>query len=872
MGKQLIITEKPSVAADIAKALGGFEKNADFYESDDYVLSYAVGHLLELKVPDELEVKRGKWTFTHLPMIPEYFDLKPIEKTEARLKVLAKLIRRKEITGLINACDAGREGELIFRFIAQYANAKQPIQRLWLQSMTQESILEAFDKLRKDKDLLSLADAARCRAEADWLVGINGTRAMTAFNSQEGGFFLTTVGRVQTPTLAVVVEREKQIRSFIPRSYWEIEATFHAKAGEYTGKWIDESFKKDPQDTEKKENRIWNERDANTIAQACQGKIGQVEEESKPSFQAAPALFDLTSLQREANSKFGLSAQTTLSLAQALYEKHKALTYPRTDSKHLPEDYIGTAKGVVSALSQKSIHAPHAKRVLAQDWIKPNKRIFDNKKVSDHFAIIPTKDVPKSLNDLEQKLYDLVVKRFLAVFHPAAEYRITTRITRITQTTPNYAFKTDGKVLVVPGWLEVYGKEGSDGENNLVLVEPKEQVKADPVQANALQTKPPARFTEATLLTAMETAGKHIDDEELREAMAGKGLGTPATRASIIEGLLSEKYLLRDGKELIPTAKGFQLMTLLNGLSVKELSQPELTGEWEYQLSQIEKGQLSRDEFMKNIKQMTTTIVQQAKEFNASTIPGDYVTLKTPCPKCGGVVKENYRRYACESCDFSMGKIPGGRVLELDEVETLLKDKTIGPLQGFRSKQGWPFAAILKITDDYKVEFDFGQEKAEEENLEPVDFSAQTSLGHCPLCQSNVYEQAMNYVCEKTPTKNCTFKMGRVILQQTISPQEISNLLTTGKTSLLEGFVSNRTRRKFKAFLVMQKDGKVGFEFEAKTPRVSASAKTTKTNKTTTKTAKEEEPTPAKKVTRKKTSTASKTTPKTTRARKTTAL
>src|SRR5476651_868446 len=354
MSKTLIIAEKPSVANDIAKTLGGFTKHDEYFESDEYVLSSAVGHLLEIAVPEEHDVKRGKWSFAHLPMIPPYFALNPIAKTEARLKVLNKLIKRKDVTGLINACDAGREGELIFRLIAQNAKAKQPVQRLWLQSMTPGAIREGFTKLRSDEDMMPLADAAVCRSESDWLVGINGTRAMTAFNSKEGGFYLTTVGRVQTPTLAILVEREEKIRAFQPRDYWEIHARFGAAAGEYPGRWFEPGFKKD-EDPERKPERLWKAERAEAIAAASSGKQGTATEETKPSTQASPLLYDLTSLQREANGRFGFSAKGTLSLAQSLYERHKALTYPRTDARALPEDYLPVARETFQMLAKSGM-------------------------------------------------------------------------------------------------------------------------------------------------------------------------------------------------------------------------------------------------------------------------------------------------------------------------------------------------------------------------------------------------------------------------------------------------------------------------------------------------------------------------------------
>jgi DNA topoisomerase-3 len=833
MTKTLIIAEKPSVANDIAKTLGGFTKHDEYFESDEYVLSSAVGHLVEIAVPEEYDVKRGKWTFTHLPMIPPHFALQPIPKTESRLKVLNKLIKRKDVTSLINACDAGREGELIFRLIAQYAKAKQPIKRLWLQSMTPGAIRDGFKRLREDREMLPLADAARCRSEADWLIGINGTRAMTAFNSKEGGFYLTTVGRVQTPTLSIVVEREEKIKNFVPRDYWEVRAEFICAAGVYEGRWLDTKFKKDEADPEKRAERLWSKAAAESIVAACRGKLGTVTEESKPATQIAPALFDLTSLQREANSRFGFSAKNTLGLAQALYEKHKVLTYPRTDSRHLPEDYIDTVKQTLETVSENHNYQQFAAQILNKNWVKPNKRIFDNAKISDHFAIIPTTQAPKNLSEPEQKLYDLVTRRFMAVFFPAAEFQVTTRHTEVS----GHQFKTEGKVMTNAGWLAIYGKEAAhdkDDENagTLVPVAKDEKVKTEKVTANELVTKPPARYSEATLLSAMEGAGKLVDDEGLREAMAGKGLGTPATRAAIIEGLLNERYLLREGRELIPTAKAFQLMTLLRGLGVDELTLPELTGEWEYKLAQMERGKISREEFMREIAQMTQVIVKRAKEYNNDTIPGDYATLKTPCPNCGGVVKENYRRFACTQCEFSMSKTPGSRQFEIAEVEELLAKREIGPLQGFRSKMGRPFAAILKIARDedinnFKLEFDFGQNQDEGEEGEGVDFTGQTALGPCPKCSSGVYEMGLAYVCERTVAKPkaCDFRSGRIILQQEIVPEQMAKLLNDGKTDLLPGFISQRTRRPFKAFLVKGKDGKVSFEFEERKTKAPAKGK-----------------------------------------------
>lgn len=825
MAKALIIAEKPSVAADIAKALGGFtkDKSGDFFESDRYLISSAVGHLLELVVPEEFEVSKGKWTFGHLPHLPPRFGLSPIEKSENRLKVLLKLAKRKDVTSLINACDAGREGELIFRNIVAYAGCRVPIQRLWLQSMTPTAIRDGFAHLRTDQELMPLADASRCRSEADWLVGINGTRAMTAFNNKAGGFYLTTVGRVQTPTLAIVVEREEKIRKFVSRDYWEVYGTFQAAAGSYSGRWFDESFRKADSkdaDPEIKAERLWEKSRADSIRKRCLGQPGTVTEESKPATQMSPLLFDLTTLQREANGRFGFSAKTTLSIAQTLYERHKALTYPRTDSRHLPEDYVGTVRKTMESLDG-TVYGSFAGKILTEGWVRPNKRIFNNAKVSDHFAIIPTGITPDKLSEVEQKIFDFVTRRFLAVFYPAAEFLETTRITRVRQD----PFKSVGKVLIKPGWLEVYGREalGDDASPSLTPVQVGETVETTEVEVKANQTKPPARFNEATLLGAMEGAGKLVEDEELREAMAERGLGTPATRASIIEGLIDEQYLQRLGRELQATAKAISLMHLLRGLDVNELTRPELTGEWEFQLKKMERGQLPRTQFMDEIRGFTSEIVAKAKRYEHDTIPGDFGILSTPCPKCGGEVHERFREFKCLKCDFAIRKVISGRMFEPSEVETLIREKQVGPLAGFRSKQGFPFAAVMKMNEASEARFDFGEDSKDGEGAEAPDFTGKEPLGDCPKCKARVFEHGSNYVCEKSvgPGKSCDFRSGSMILQQPIDRVQFSKLLKEGKTDILKGFVSKKTNRKFDAFMVL-KDNKVSFEFPPREKKAGA--------------------------------------------------
>ena len=844
MPKSLIITEKPSVASDIAKAVGGFKKGKDYYENEKYVISWAVGHLFELAVPASMK-DQDKWDMKKLPIMPAEFALEPAEKMTGRANVLRKLIRNKDVSELINACDAGREGELIFRYIAQYAGTKKPIKRLWLQSMTPEAIREGFARLRSDAEMQPLATAARSRNEADWLIGINATRAFTLRLSGGRGSTVTSLGRVQTPTLAIIVDRENKIKDFKPRDLHELHSRFRAAAGEYEGRWFDEAFQKDEDETERTKRllhrlqlnlpdaqqqvdskngslwdehraapRLWHREIAEAIQRKCSGKHGVVElEEKKPSTQVAPQLYDLTALQREANNRLGFSAKRTLQIAQALYEKHKAITYPRTDSRALPEDYLPTVRSTLN-----SIDNPFARRVLDNNWVKPNKRIFNNAKVSDHFAIIPTATVPRSLDDQERALFDMVTKRFVAVFFPPAQYENTTRITRVE----GEPFKTEGKILIATGWLEVYGREatGDKPEENLPPVTQGEHVETVRIEIKTEQTRPPVRYNEGTILSAMEAAGKLVEDEELRDAMKEKGLGTPATRASIIETLISAHYLVRQGKELQPTPKAIQTITLLKN-AVPELTSPELTGEWEFRLHEIEHRKLTRDAFMRDIRELTNNIVGKAKHFH----PDEHMPDTEPfgkCPKCGSPIVERFKSFTCtnEECDFTIWKTIAGRLLSRDEFETLVREKQVGPLGGFRSRKGKRFHALLKLSDEFKTEFDFGPNGQENGAAQPVDFSGQEPLGKCPKCGGRVFEFGMSYICENSvgPAKSCDFRSGKVILQRAIEREQMQKLLATGRTDLLQRFIS-RKGRPFNAFLVLTDKKDVGFEFEKREPK-----------------------------------------------------
>ncbi len=825
MGKSLVITEKPSVASDIAKALGGFSSRKDFFESDRYIIGSAVGHLLELKVPDKEEVRKGKWTFAHLPVIPSKFSLAPIKANSGRLSLIKRLIKREDVDELINACDAGREGELIFRNIVRHARCSKPIRRLWLQSMTRSAIRTGFESLRDGQEFEPLADAAACRSESDWLVGINGTRAMTAFNSKSGGFYKTTVGRVQTPTLTILVEREREIRAFRPRTYWEIVGQFAARSGAYQARWFDPGFgKRDREgDEHRRAERIWDREEAERILGECREIPGTASDSSRPAREAPPRLFDLTTLQRSANSGFGYTAGRTLKLAQALYEGRKLITYPRTDSSHLPEDYLPTVRQTLEALGSASF-GPLALKILDQGWAVPDKRIFDNAKVSDHFAIIPTPQAPPaSLRPDERKLYEHIVRRFLAAFYPPAEHRRTVRTTRVGP----HSFRSEGRVLIRPGWKEVYGKAALDGTELPPLDGKEETVAQKGMEISESSTRPRPRYTEAALLAAMEGAGKLVEDEELREAIKEKGLGTPATRAAIIENLIKEQYVNRDRKELVPTSKAFQLLTLLRGIQVKELCEPQLTGEWEQQLKLMEAGKLGRRKFMEGIEEMTRAMVERARAYDGDTVPGDYGRLQASCPKCGSAeVHETYRTYRCQSpgCAFSIRKILAGRLLEPAEAEELLEKRRVGPLRGFLSKRGMPFSAAIRLGEEFGAEFDFGREDPSPGGAEGEDLSGREPLGSCPRCQADVVEGSRSYLCRNGAgeERTCEFSVGKIILDRPVAPEQIRKILAEGRSDLLDGFVSRRTGRAFKAYLSMGKEGKVGFEFE---PRQAGAAK-----------------------------------------------
>jgi DNA topoisomerase-3 len=821
--KRLIIAEKPSVAADLARALGKVPKSGEHYENDENVITSAVGHLVELEMPEDIDKKLyGFWRLETLPIIPKKFGLKPIEEAKARFSQLKKLLARKDLAEVINACDAGREGELIFTYIYQLSKCALPVKRAWMQTMTAEGIREAFTHLRDGAQMVPLAEAARCRSESDWLIGINGTRALTKrmYGSRAG--HVASVGRVQTPTLAIIFNRELEIRNFQTRPYWRVTATFEITRGTYEGVYQRPDFKRAEGDDQDRIDRVWAQAPAEAVVAACQGQPpAAVTEERKSSVQTAPRLYDLTTLQREANNRFGLPARRTLQIAQALYERHKMITYPRTDARALPEDYIPTVRQTLSNLHGGL--APHAQRVLDEGWVRPNKRIFNNAQVSDHFAIIPTTHEAKHLDEMEAKIFDMIARRFVAAFYPPAEFDVTTRLSTVA----GHNFKTEGKVLTVPGWLAVYGKSTVDEAPDAKALPALDPADGQPPQARTLSaalhsetTKPPPRYTEATLLSAMEGAGKLVDDEDLAEAMKERGLGTPATRADTIDGLINQKYLERQQRELVPTAKAESLLQFLAAVRAEGLTKPDMTGEWEYKLRQIEHGKFSRAEFMREIAAETRGLVERVKNFQEDESAARVTDI--PAPTDGKPLRETLRGFKSQDGEFIVYKIISGRKIEEAEVRELVARGVIGPLDGFVSaKTHNRFAASLRLVKDaetgkWKTELDFGDK---------VDPGTLTPFWTDPRTGAELCEAGNNYVLRERDGDGWkqTFRVGRLMCRKAIPPEQAVKLIAEGKTDLIQGFIS-RKGRPFDAFL-KREDGRIAWEFLPRAPKFDKDGK-----------------------------------------------
>ncbi|HSH39255.1 MAG TPA: DNA topoisomerase 3 [Chthoniobacterales bacterium] len=818
MSKSLIIAEKPSVAADLAKALGKVPKHGDHYENDRYVITSAVGHLVELEMPEDIDKKKyGFWRLETLPIIPEKFGLKPIADSKSRFDQIKKLMARKDIDSVVNACDAGREGELIFDNIYRLTKSKLPVKRAWMQTMTPQGIREAFHNLRDGEQMAGLRDAARCRSESDWLIGINCTRAVTKRMLGSRARNAASVGRVQTPTLAIVFARELEIRNFKPRSYWRVTAKFEIAKGSYEGVYQRANFGKDANDEHDRIDRLWDKAVADAVVAACKDRpFASVTEEKKSSSQASPRLYDLTTLQREVNNRFGLSARRTLQIAQALYERHKVITYPRTDSRALPEDYVQTVRETLGSLSGDL--NSHGRTVLDHGWVRPNKRIFNNAQISDHFAIIPTTTEPKNLDEMESKVYDMIARRFVAAFFPAAEFDITTRISTVA---PGHDFKTEGKVLTSAGWLAVYGKttvdEGTGESKALPALSAEDYARSKTLSADlhAETTKPPPRYTEATLLSAMEGAGKLVDDESMAEAMKERGLGTPATRADTVEGLINQKYLERNQRELVPTMKAELLLQFLSAVHADALTRPDMTGEWEYKLRQMEHGKFPRDLFMAEIVELLRSLVDRTKNFEEDESSSRETDIISPTD--GKPLVETLRGYKSQDGKLMIYKVMSGRKIEGEEVRELVARGEIGPLDGFVSaKTGNRFPSKIRIVDDEK---NHGAKKAELDFGNKVDLAELTPFWTDPKTGAELCEAPTSYILRQREGDGWkeVFKVGRLMCQKPVTREHAIQLVERGKTDLIESFTSKKGRP-FDAFL-SRNGAKISWEFPPRKPR-----------------------------------------------------
>lgn len=797
------------MAADISKVLGKLTKSETCYENDQYVVSWALGHLVGLFMPEDIDPKLKTWSISTLPIIPKKFGIKPIEKTKKRFNELKRLIKREDVEELINACDAGREGELIFTYIYDAVKCKKPFKRLWLSSMTASGIKEAFSALKNSEDMQNLQDAAKCRSEADWLIGINCTRAITRRMFSARAKQIATVGRVQTPTLAMIVKRDNEIANFVPVKYWRIVGQFGLHDGQYQGVFqrSDKLNAKDPND---RIDRIWDKKFADELLTAISAeKSAIVTDKKKRTTQSAPRLYDLTTLQREANSRYSLPAGKTLNIAQSLYERHKCLTYPRTDSRALTEDYGPTCYQILGMIGGENER--FAKHVIDNKLVNTaNKKIFNNKQVTDHFAIIPTAHPPKSLSEDEGKIYNMVVKRFIAVFYPDAEFDVTTRTSVVKD---DYVFKTEGKVLVSPGWMEVYGKAGAqDSTLPAISAQDGEPAHASvlEVSAHEEETRPAAPYNEATLLAAMEGAGKLLEDDDLAAAMKERGLGTPATRAQIIEHLLNLHYIERDKRDLHSTGKAEDLMSFLKMLNIETLADPVLTGDWEYKLRQMEGGEFARETFMTDIEDLTKRLIKKVQDYDESSFPLAESSIISPID--GKPLLESFRAYKTADSAISVPKSLCGRKFSAEEIVDLLKNKRIGPLEGFQSKRGLGFSANVIIKDDNTVGFEFTSEpavKASEEEIESYE-----EVCKCPLCGAPVLSSPDAYICKSYFDKKCNFRVAKRMLEREIPVEQLLKLANDKSTDMLEGFKSKRTGKLFNAKLVLRSGGKIGFVFK----------------------------------------------------------
>ncbi len=904
MAKKLVITEKPSVARDIAAALGGFSDEGEYLESDDYVMTWALGHLLQLAEPEVYDKQWKSWSIKNLPIIPQGdFQIAPRDGYKKRLDLMKKLGKRKDVDGVINACDAGREGEMIYRRIAEFTQLdKMPQQRLWMQSMTTSAIQKAFDALKPGQQFDNLADAAWLRSVGDWLIGMNATRALTQRLKSGGERRAWSAGRVQTPSLKLLVDREREILAHEPRDYWEISATFAYGDNTWVGRWVDPDYKKSD-DRDIKPTRVFDRQRALDIVEAVnKAQNAPAREKRRKSISKPPMLFDLTSLQREANKRYGISAKRTLDAAQRLYEGHKVLTYPRTDARTLPDDYGPTVNNVLDALGGMTLDLedipPLAQRIV-KDGPQNLQRVLDSKGVSDHFAIVPTGTAPEQeLSGDDARVFELVVRQFLAALMGPATYAIVERYVDVPGKNGDEPFRTNAKSLEIAGYMEALGSEVGSGTHLPALIPGEDEasgvsVGVSNVEEEAKQTRPAPRYSEAQLLRMMETAGDEIEDEELSEALRGRGIGTPATRANIIEELVRKAYARRVQKRLAPTSKAMRLMDVLDRLDIPRLASPKLTGEWEHQLSEVANGAMDRTSMYDDLVDFTKTVVDHLVGFEHETLYEDSEPLGT-CPECSGKVVESAWGYPCENntsreseCSFIIWKDRGGRYMDRKIVRRLLQERKLEDIEGFVSLSGQPQVATMELVKQPKTIKKGRGKKAEE--IEVMRWVVALDYGNNPTDDDEPEVEEGVLIKHDDPDEEIVITNKRYVarsffsgekrkgkvLPRSVCQREMSDdearafFSEEGKTQQLEGFISRRGRP-FKGALFRKATGKHGFEFPPREKKAGKSKKKSTTKKKSTAKKSTAKKSTAKKSTAKK-STAKKSTAKKSTAKKSTA-
>ena len=892
MAKTLVITEKPSVARDIADVLGGCRDHDGWFENDSHVITFAVGHLYELLSPEEVDEKYKRWTLDTLPILPEEFRLKPKQGHEGRIQTIADLLARDDVDTVVNACDAGREGELIFREIYDELGSTKPMRRLWLQSMTANAIRRGFDSLRPGGELDGLASAAACRARSDWLIGMNATRALTKRLKSRREKTAWSAGRVQTPTLAMLVERELEVLAHVPRPYWRVTASFDHEGHRYAGTWFDPGFKAGD-DEDARDDRIFAEDRAQAIVARVGGRAGSAQETRKPSRESAPPLFDLTSLQREGNRRFGWSARRTLSAAQRCYERHKLLTYPRTDSRSLPNDYRAIVNEILSSFAAargKKVDGTGdyaaAARKLQNDGLQNEGRVFNDAGVSDHFAIIPTGQLPsEALSGDDKRLFDLVARRFLGAFYPPATWERVERVTEVE----SERFRSRARYLREPGWRAVLpaSEEESREDELRPLVSGSAEAQGVDV-ANTQpelveeETRPPARITEGRLLSLMENAGKQIEDEDLAAILHEKGIGTPATRADIIENLIAKGYVVRIDKALRPSVKGIRLIDTLHRIHIERLTSPELTGEIESHLLDVERGGRSAADLMAEITDYAREIVETTKTFEYEDLYDVNETLGS-CPSCERPVIEMAWFYRCQEqpgvsreddCPMRLWKDTSGRYLDRQTARVVLRDGKTGPLDGFTARSGRTYKGYIEVDrDEWRLKVrSLGWNEGEGVSDQPEYEVNPEPLGRCPFEEEcSVVESATQFLCERALKQerangeskgaeakedegpaSCGVVLPRTVCKREITREEALVYLGGGKTDLLTEFTS-RFGRPFAARLVLKKNGRHGFEFEPRKGRGAGGSASRGRKKAGTRKRTTRKKTTRKKTTRKKT-------------------